>query len=88
MRTIMRIGRAGERLVTYACVITETYRHFGRLGLGAVFGSKQLKALVIGGQRSLPVADRKAYRTVYDEIFKAATESAADEEIPRAGHGR
>ncbi len=38
-RTIMRIGRAGENLVSYATVTTETYRHFGRLGLGAVFGS-------------------------------------------------
>jgi aldehyde:ferredoxin oxidoreductase len=75
VRTILRIGRAGERQVTYASVIAETYRHFGRLGLGAVFGSKQLKALVIGGRRSLPVADRKAYRTVYDEIWKAETES-------------
>ena len=75
VRTILRIGRAGERQVTYASVIAETYRHFGRLGLGAVFGSKRLKALVIGGRRSLPVADRKAYRTVYDEIWKAETES-------------
>ena len=75
VRTILRIGRAGERGVTYAAVITETYRHFGRLGLGAVFGSKQLKALVISGRRSLPVADRRAYRAPYDEIFKAATES-------------
>ena len=40
-RTIMRIGRAGEQLVTYACVSTETYRHFGRLGLGAVWGKRQ-----------------------------------------------
>ena len=56
-------------------VITETYRHFGRLGLGAVFGSKKLKGLVISGQRSLPVADRKAYRAVYDDLYKAATES-------------
>src|SRR5512143_256252 len=31
-RTILRIGRGGERLVTYASVIAETYRHFGRLG--------------------------------------------------------
>jgi len=75
MRTIMRIGRAGERQVSYACVVTETYRHFGRLGLGAVFGSKKLKAIVVSGERSLPVADRKAYRQVYDAIFKAATES-------------
>ncbi len=74
-RTILRIGKAGEKMVTYAGVIAETYRHFGRLGLGAVFGSKQLKALVIGGRRSLSVADKKAYRAVYDELFKAATES-------------
>jgi aldehyde:ferredoxin oxidoreductase len=75
MRTIMRIGRAGERLVTYAGVITETYRHFGRLGLGAVFGSKKLKGIVLCGGRGLPVVDRKNYRHVYDAIFKAATES-------------
>ncbi len=74
-RTILRIGRAGEKMVTYAGVIAETYRHFGRLGLGAVFGSKKLKALVIEGRRTLPVADRKSYRTVYEEIFQAATES-------------
>src|SRR5574338_203807 len=74
-RTILRIGRAGERMVTYAGVIAETYRHFGRLGLGAVFGSKMLKALVISGRRTLQVANRKAYRAVYDEIYKAATES-------------
>lgn len=75
LRSIMRIGRAGEQQVTYASVITETYRHFGRLGLGAVFGSKQLKALVISGRRALPVADKKAYRAAYDSIFRAATES-------------
>ena len=75
MRTILRIGRAGERMVSYAGVIAETYRHFGRLGLGAVFGSKQLKALVISGRRTLPVADRKTYRVVYDELYQAATRS-------------
>lgn len=74
-RTIMRIGRAGERQITYAGVITETYRHFGRLGLGAVFGSKGLKALVAQGQLALPVADRRAYRQAYDAIFSAATDS-------------
>ncbi len=76
LRSIMRIGRGGERQVRYACVTTETYRHFGRLGLGAVFGSKQLKAIVVSGKRALPVRDRRAYRQVYDEIFKAATETS------------
>lgn len=75
LRTIMRIGRAGEKLVSYACVTTETYRHFGRLGLGTVFGSKKLKAVVVSGKRSLPVTDMKDYRKAYDEIYKAAVKS-------------
>ncbi|NLG27034.1 MAG: aldehyde:ferredoxin oxidoreductase [Chloroflexi bacterium] len=74
-RTIMRIGRAGESGITYASVITETYRHFGRLGLGAVFGSKKLKALMVTGRRALPVADRRAYRQAYDAIYQSATQS-------------
>jgi len=75
IRTIMRIGKAGERLVSYACVVTETYRHFGRLGLGAVFGSKKLKAIAISGRRTFKFKDPKLYRTTYDEIFKALTTS-------------
>ncbi len=75
LRSIMRIGRAGERQIRYACVTTETYRHFGRLGLGAVFGSKNLKAIMISGKRSLPVVDRKAYRHTYDRIFEAVTQT-------------
>jgi aldehyde:ferredoxin oxidoreductase len=77
LRTIMRIGEAGEKLVSYSCVTTETYRHFGRLGLGAVFGSKKLKAVVVSGKRSLPVSNIKQYRKVYDEIYQAAVTSPA-----------
>ncbi len=75
IRTIMRIGKAGEKLVRYASVITETYRHFGRLGLGAVFGSKKLKAIVISGKKPIPIKDPIAYKKLYDEIFKEAVES-------------
>jgi len=62
MRTVMRIGGAGVKLVRYACVTTETYRHFGRLGLGAVFGSKNLRALVVIGRGAFKVRDMKAYK--------------------------
>lgn len=75
IRTIMRIGGAGENLVSYACVTTETYRHFGRLGLGAVFGSKKLKAVVISGNHSVPIADKKVFRETYDGIYHAAVTS-------------
>lgn len=76
-RTVMRIGGAGEKLVRYACVTTETYRHFGRLGLGAIFGSKFLKGIVIIGRGSYKVKNRKRYREVYDKIYKLAVESDA-----------
>ena len=75
LRSIMRIGRAGEKLVRYACVITETFRHFGRLGLGAVFGSKKLKALMIAGKRSIPIANPPEYRKVYVHLHKLSVES-------------
>jgi aldehyde:ferredoxin oxidoreductase len=76
IRAIMRIGRAGENLVSYAGVITETFRHFGRLGLGAVFGSKKLKAIVIHGRTSLTLRDARGYREVYEELFRSFTKTS------------
>ncbi len=73
-RTIMRIGIAGEKMVSYACVVMESYRHFGRLGLGAVFGSKKLKAILFSGKHSVPVSDKKEYMKLYDKIFQATRE--------------
>jgi len=77
IRTIMRIGGGGERLVSYAGVTTETYRHFGRMGLGAVFGSKNLKAVVVSGKRSFQLKDVKGYQNKYTEIHRAAVDSPA-----------
>ncbi len=74
-RTVLRIGPAGEKLVRYACVMVESFRHFGRLGLGAVFGSKKLKALVVSGRKALKVQDKIAYKKVYDKIFEKAVRS-------------
>lgn len=52
------IGPAGENLVRYAC-ITHDLKHFaGRCGLGAVMGSKLLKAVAVQGSGRLEVADR------------------------------
>lgn len=68
-RSIIRIGPAGENLCNYASVCVDTYRHFGRLGLGAVFGSKNLKAMQIAGDRSMPIADFPKYFKVYSAIY-------------------
>ena len=76
-RSIIRIGKAGEKLIRFAGVNVDTYRHFGRLGLGAVFGSKRLKAIVIGGNRSYTIEKPKEYNKVFNKIMKIATESDA-----------
>ncbi len=76
-RTVLRIGPAGEKLVTYASVTVETYRHFGRLGMGAVMGSKHLKGIVIAGNGDVPVADRRAYQKTYRDLYTRAVSSPA-----------
>ena len=69
-RSIVRIGPAGERRLRYANVNVETFRHFGRLGLGAVLGSKNLKAVaVIGDQHVDLPADSRAYKKLYAEVY-------------------
>ena len=74
-RSIIRIGPAGENLVSFASVCVDTYRHFGRLGLGAVLGSKNLKAISISGDRSIPIHNHKEYVKAFQMIFKKSTDT-------------
>jgi len=87
VRTIIRVGRAGEKMVRYACAVCETYRHFGRLGLGAVMGSKKLKAVVISADKSveIPKEKRREYKKVYDEIQNVVVETDAMEKYHDLG---
>jgi len=72
-RSIIRIGPAGENGVAFACVNVDTFRHFGRMGLGACMGSKNLKAISIHGNRSIPILNEKQYFKVYRDIYKRCT---------------
>jgi len=54
---VMCIGPAGENLVYGACVIVDGARSASRCGLGAVFGSKNLKAIVVRGTKELIAKD-------------------------------
>jgi aldehyde:ferredoxin oxidoreductase len=51
------IGPAGENLVRFASIVSEGSYQAARMGIGAVMGSKQLKAIVIQGDHHPPVAD-------------------------------
>jgi len=54
------IGPAGENLVRFACIMTSLYHAAGRGGLGAVMGSKRLKAIAVNGSEKTRAADSKA----------------------------
>ncbi len=55
--TVAAIGPAGENRVRFACVNADWSRNAGRTGIGAILGSKNLKAIVCRGSRDLPVHD-------------------------------
>lgn len=55
------IGPGGEKLVLFATVMNEKHRAAGRSGLGAVMGSKNLKAVVVKGSKSIEVAKPKEF---------------------------
>jgi len=57
-----QIGPAGERLVRYACVINDLRHSAGRTGMGAVMGSKNLKAIAARGRERVKVADPEKIR--------------------------
>ncbi len=75
-RATLRIGPAGENGVTYACINVDSFRHFGRLGSGAVMGGKNLKGIVVQGDGSYPLpGDPKTLAKLYKDIFTEVTET-------------
>jgi len=72
-RSIMRIGPAGEIGSAMAGINVDTYRHFGRLGGGAVMGTKNLKGIVIEGDAAFGLPKGKAYRNLFEDVYSRMT---------------
>ncbi|MEM2489176.1 MAG: aldehyde ferredoxin oxidoreductase family protein [Thermoplasmata archaeon] len=64
------IGPAGENLVPMACIVNDKHRAAGRTGLGAVMGSKKLKAILVSGSREIPIANIEKFREISKEVFE------------------
>jgi len=82
---VLSIGPAGERLVKYATVISELGRSAGRPGIGAVMGSKNLKAIAIRGCSEPEPADRGELLKLGAEAYKKVRESPSYEFWCRQG---
>ena len=61
---VAQIGPAGERLVRFACIANDGNEVAGRTGMGAVMGSKRLKAIAVRGKQAVRIADQPALLAV------------------------
>jgi len=66
------IGQAGENLNRLACLINDRFRAAGRTGLGAVMGSKNLKAVALRGTHDVRVADPDGLMDLNKDLYERA----------------
>lgn len=58
------MGPAGEKLVSFACIFNDINHAAGRTGMGAVMGSKKLKAIAVRGKRPPEMADKEKIKEI------------------------
>jgi aldehyde:ferredoxin oxidoreductase len=82
---VASIGPAGEYGNRYACVVNDLHRAAGRSGVGAVMGSKQLKAIAVRGTAGVTVADPKGFMAAVNSTNKMLAESEGRMNFTRYG---
>lgn len=71
--SILSIGPAGENLVTMSCINSDYYRQAGRGGIGAVMGSKNVKAIAIKGTKGVKIPNIVENTKKITEILREDT---------------
>ncbi len=74
---VVCIGQSGENLSLIAAVMNNKGRAAGRSGLGAVMGSKKLKAIVVAGNMKIPLADEKRAKELRTKYLGELTQPLA-----------
>ncbi len=74
---VATIGQAGENLVRIACIMSDKHAFAGRCGLGAVMGSKNLKAVAVRGTKEVEVAEPGKLEELCKELYPKIAEGAA-----------
>ena len=82
---VASIGQAGEQGVRYACVVNDLHRAAGRSGVGAVMGSKNLKAVAVHGTVGVRVKDGKRFMQAVKETNKLLAESEGRQDLTANG---
>lgn len=74
--SVAAIGPAGENKVLFAAVMNDNGRAAGRTGMGAVFGSKKLKAIAVRGRKQVPLFNREEFLRHSQYVAKYLHEAA------------
>lgn len=75
---IVTIGQAGENLVAFACIVADKHSFGGRCGIGAVMGSKNLKAIAVKGTKTIEVNNSDRLASLTKEIGKKVSQNTKD----------
>lgn len=82
---VLSIGPAGENLVRYASLVNDRGAVAGRAGMGAVPGSKRLKAIAVKGSKRVELADPKAAEAIARSVRAKARESVSMQTLTSLG---
>ena len=82
---VAAVGVAGERGVKFACVVNDLHRAAGRSGVGAVMGSKNLKAIAVHGSVGVKVDDPKRFMRAVKDTKAVLWDNAGRAELEKVG---
>ncbi|ADC65639.1 Aldehyde ferredoxin oxidoreductase [Ferroglobus placidus DSM 10642] len=87
--SVAAIGPAGENLVRYACILVDNSRAAGRTGMGAVMGSKNLKAIAIAKEEKFTPEPKniEEYRKAMNDLLTRFKESFMGKMLREVGTG-
>jgi len=80
---VLCIGPAGENRVRFAAVMNDLNRAYGRGGPGAVWGSKNLKAIRVSGDKKIQVKDKERYQSGLEQSFYLLKQAPATKRLLR-----
>ncbi len=79
------IGPSGEKKVLLACIINDHYRAVGRTGMGAVMGSKNLKAIAVKSNKKIEYFNEEKFNEISKSIFLSFKKSAMADVLKNFG---
>lgn len=84
---VASIGPAGEKGVLFAAIMNDRDRAAGRSGVGAVMGSKNLKAVAVRGTRAVPLHDEAEFKNLVKTLLDKFRETYKDNPPPLREYG-